>query len=105
MTESKRVCAWRECDVEFTPVYPNQIYHSSYCSAREHNARGIDKYHSKKKRLAGSKRICQTEGCETILSRYNPSKICAKCISAEEASATEKFVKEMEELGWGFLDN
>ena len=80
------VCAYKECGKVFTKTTHNQKYHEEECCRLATNARIMEKYYERKARRGGTKRICKTPGCNTSLSRYNASKVCAKC----EAKAEQK---------------
>ena len=77
------ICAYDECDNEFTPKTHNQKYCSDECCRIATNEKLKQAYYDKKARLAGKQRICKTKVCTSILSRYNESNICDKCTSAE----------------------
>jgi hypothetical protein len=72
-------CARKECDVIFERSTHNQKYHDEECCRLATNARIMEKYYERKARRGGVKRICETPGCQTLLSRYNASKLCSKC--------------------------
>lgn len=91
------VCAYKECGKLFTKVTHNQKYHNEECCRLATNARIMEKYYERKARRGGAKRICDTIGCTTVLSRYNPNKICAKCEGDKENSATKTLL--------GMIDN
>jgi len=95
MTRETRVCAWKECDEEYTPATSNQIYHSQECQRLATNARIMAEYYERKNRRSGAVRICTGVGCQTILSRYNDSKKCAKCASLEDKSGNEKLLESL----------
>lgn len=80
------ICANNGCEKEFEPKTHNMKYCSDVCCREATNEKIKKKYYEKKERLAGKKRVCETKGCNTILSRYNPDDICAKC----DALKTEK---------------
>lgn len=88
------VCAYKECGIVFVKTTHNQKYHDEECCRLATNARIMEKYYEKKERRGGAKRICATPGCTTQLSRYNASKICAKC----EADKEEKANKDLLDL-------
>lgn len=78
------ICAYKECGKVFTKTTHNQKYHDEECCRLATNARIMEKYYERKARRGGAKRICKTPGCQTVLSRYNASKYCAKCEAEEE---------------------
>jgi len=55
-------------------------------------------YYEKKARLAGAKRICKSKGCNVILSRYNESNICDKCVSSEREKERKALVEMMKRV-------
>lgn len=81
------VCAYKECGKVFTKTTHNQKYHDDECCRLATNARIMEKYYERKARRGGAKRICKTPGCQTVLSRYNASKYCAKCEGEAEKQA------------------
>jgi hypothetical protein len=87
------ICAYEDCQgiKEFTPRTHNQKYCSDECCRIATNEKLKQAYYDKKARLSGAKRICKSRGCEVILSRYNESNVCEKCVS-------EKKEKERKEL-------
>lgn len=89
----ERVCAWEECKQVFTPTTHNMIYHTDECCKRATNARIMKRYHERKAVRNGAKRVCKTTGCGTLLSRYNESKICAKCEAQIEEAPTKSLLE------------
>lgn len=87
-----RVCAWKECGIEFEPKTHNQRYHSDDCCRQATNARLMEQYYEKKARRQGSIRVCETPGCHTRLSRYNDDKICGKCQAGKKSAAREELL-------------
>lgn len=77
------ICAYDECNNEFEPKTHNQKYCSDECCRIATNQKLKEAYYEKKARLAGAKRICKTQGCNVILSRYNEGRICDKCESSK----------------------
>lgn len=92
-------CARSDCDrfiVEKTSW--NQKFCSSECTRIETNRRIMQKYYDKKDQLSGKKRLC--ESCnQTVLSRYNDTKICSSCEQKEEKDRNAEFKKMMQEMG------
>lgn len=84
------VCAYRFCDISFEPKRHNQIYCTSEHCREETNIRLKETYHESKARRAGKKRVCATRGCGTELSRYNDTRICAKCDAKKRAAEAER---------------
>jgi hypothetical protein len=92
------ICAYEECNNEFEPKTHNQKYCSDECCRTATNQKLKDAYYEKKARLAGKTRICKTQGCNVVLSRYNEGRICDKCESAkreEERKALVKMVRSV----------
>ena len=81
-------CAYRHCDIIFEPRRHNQVYCCSEHCREETNIRLKESYHNSKARRAGKKRICRT--CDTVLSRYNDSNICSKCVAELKAAKAER---------------
>jgi hypothetical protein len=79
-------CAYDKCEGvnEFEPKTHNQKYCSDECCRIATNEKLKEAYYEKKARLAGKKRVCKSKGCEVVLDRYNPGKVCSKCIQAEK---------------------
>ena len=79
------ICAYEDCESqkEFEPKTHNQKYCSDECCRIATNAKLKQAYYDKKARLAGKQRICRTKTCSVILSRYNETNICDKCVSAD----------------------
>ena len=66
-----------ECQQEFEFKTHNQKYCSNQCCRVATNKRIMQKYYEKRDRLSGKERLC--EGCNALLSKHNPSNICAYC--------------------------
>jgi hypothetical protein len=88
------ICSYDNCNNEFTPKTHNQKYCSDECCRIATNENIKKAYYEKKARLSGKKRVCKSKDCESILSRYNDSNICEKCVSAKK----EKQRKELLEM-------
>jgi hypothetical protein len=58
----------------------------------------MDKYYETKSRKKGALRVCKTPGCGTLLSRYNPEKICAKCEAEQEASHNQRMLDILKDI-------
>ena len=71
------ICANKECAKDFEPKTHNQKYCTDECCRVATNRRIMEKYYEKKAIRSGAKRECKV--CKSRLSRYNQSKICAKC--------------------------
>jgi hypothetical protein len=78
------ICAYDQCDNEFTPKTHNQKYCSDECCRIATNQKLKDAYYEKKERLAGKKRTCKGKNCNTLLSRYQEDNICSLCKAKEE---------------------
>lgn len=84
----ERVCEFEECGILFTAKTHNQKYCCDEHRNRATNRRIMARYYESKARRGGAHRVCSTPGCATRLSRYNPSRVCAKCEA--EIQAAEK---------------
>lgn len=71
------ICANKECAKEFDAKTHNQKYCCDECCRVATNKKIMEKYYEKKAIRSGAKRECRV--CKSRLSRYNQSKICAKC--------------------------
>jgi len=78
------ICAYEECNNEFTPKTHNQKYCSDECCRTATNKKLKEAYYEKKARLAGAKRICKTKDCNVELSRYNTSNVCDRCTGSKK---------------------
>jgi hypothetical protein len=63
----------------------------------ETNIRIIERYHEAKARRTGATRICATEGCHTLLSRYNTDKVCAGCAAKAATDNAKKMLQLFED--------
>ena len=93
-----KICAYELCGVEFEPNTHNQIYHTDECCKLATNARIMRKYYETKSRKKGAVRVCATPGCSTRLSRYNPEKICAKCVAEQKADEKKRMLDILKEV-------
>lgn len=75
------ICAYEECENEFTPKTHNQKYCSDACCRIATNLKIKQRYYDEKDRKSGKKRYCSVEGCNNVLSRYNTGKKCLECDS------------------------
>jgi hypothetical protein len=91
-------CAYDECKKEFTPKTHNQKYCSDECCRIATNQKLKEAYYEKKARLAGKQRICKTKGCNVILSRYNESSICDKCVSSSKENDRKALIEMIENV-------
>lgn len=87
-------CAYEFCQNEFVPTRHNQRYCSTECSTKANNAKILKKYHERKARLAGGRRICKTPGCMTPLSKYNDKEICNACDLRQREEKRQNMLKE-----------
>jgi hypothetical protein len=92
------ICAYNQCDNEFEPKTHNQKYCSDECCRIATNEKLKEAYYEKKARLAGAKRVCKSKGCNVILSRYNESNICDKCVSSEREKERKALVEMMKRV-------
>lgn len=88
----KAICANDECGQEFIKTTHNQKYHDNECCKLATSKKAMDKYYERKERRGGAKRVCATPSCSTLLSRYNESKICSKCIEKSERETNKKLL-------------
>lgn len=88
----EKECQWKECDVLFVPKTHNMKYCCDEHLRLATNARIMEKYYERKARRGGSKRFCDTPGCQTILSRYNETRYCAKCESQESHNENQRLL-------------
>lgn len=84
------ICAYEECENEFTPKTHNQKYCCDECCRIATNLKIKQKYNDEKNRKNGLERFCATKGCKNKLSRYNPSTICITCEEKKIHSANQK---------------
>lgn len=90
------ICAHKECKKWFVKKTHNQKYCCDECCRLATNVRIMEKYYERKARLQGAVRICKYPDCDTKLSRYNASNICAAC---ERKDATRGREILLERLG------
>ena len=86
------ICANKECvgEKEFSPKTHNQKYCSDECCRIATNKKIMEKYYEKKAIRSGQKRHCNK--CNSSLSRYNTSSICAKCEKNNSSSDRDKII-------------
>lgn len=87
------ICAYDKCENEFEPKTHNQKYCSDDCCRIATNEKLKEAYYQKKARLAGAKRVCKSKGCNVILSRYNESNVCDKCLSADREKERKALIE------------
>jgi hypothetical protein len=88
------ICAYEECSNKFEPKTHNQKYCSEECCKIATNLKVKEKYFYKKARVAGVKFICDSKGCNQILSRFTLDKICENC-KAKQRSKDRKEILDM----------
>ena len=93
-----KICAYEPCSEPFEPRTHNQIYHTDVCCKLATNERIMGKYYETKSRKSGAVRVCDTPGCGTLLSRYNPEKICGKCESEREEDERQRMLNMLKDL-------
>jgi hypothetical protein len=85
------ICANPACNKAYQKNTHNQKYCSPECCKIVTNEDIKRKYHEKRARLKGLVRYC-SNGCGTVLSRYNKYDVCAYCDAASAAQQkTELF--------------
>jgi hypothetical protein len=89
------ICAYEECQKDFTPKTHNQKYCCDECCRTATNKKLKEQYYAKKARLAGAERICKRKGCDTKLVMYNESDICSGCIAEDKAKERDVLVEMM----------
>jgi len=85
-------CKNVECSNTFIPKTYNAIFCSSECRRLVTNKRLLQKYYDDKEKKT-SVRICKTNNCATILSRYNREDICERC-------KRERYIERLVSWGW-----
>lgn len=88
----KEVCAYDKCNKEFIKTTHNQKYHDNECCRLATSEKAMAKYYEKKSRRGGAKRVCAGLSCQTLLSRYNESKFCAKCLEKQERDTNKRLL-------------
>lgn len=73
-----KTCANPECNKQFSPNTHNQKYCTEECCRVVTNKRIMKDYYEQKEIRDGKYRVCDN-GCGTVLSRYNPTSVCAVC--------------------------
>ncbi len=87
-----KVCAYGECGLKFEAKTHNQIYCSDDCCRKATNARLMEQYYERKARRQGHIRVCENDGCNTRLSRYNDGRECQKCASAKKSESRKQLL-------------
>lgn len=89
-------CAYEHCHNTFdTGGKHGRKYCSPECSTKANNAKILKKYHERKARLKGGRRVCKMPGCLTPLSKYNDMDICNACYMKEQEDKRSKLLKEL----------
>lgn len=89
-----KTCNW--CGNEFQPNVSYQIYCSVECRECATKEKVGERYQQKRRqRLASKQRRC-AGGCGTILSSYNDSQFCSRCIINDKL--VNKALKELKGL-------
>lgn len=85
-------CALEGCVNEFSPKVHNQRFCSKECCRIYTNARILEQYHQKRKKVY-EERSCKINGCGTVLSKYNTGNLCA-------THERQAFVQKLRKWGW-----
>jgi hypothetical protein len=73
-----KICAW--CSDEFEPTVSYQIYCGKPCRDAATKQKIQERYLQKRRaKMAEKPRVCANHGCNTTLSIYNTSSVCAYC--------------------------
>jgi len=93
-------CAYKKCTsgINFTPKTHNQKYCSDECCRIATNEKLKQAYYEKKARLAGAKRICKNKNCNVVLSRYNTTNICDKCVGEEKEKERQELLRMVQSV-------
>jgi hypothetical protein len=93
------ICANVDClnDKNFEPKTHNQKYCCDECCRVATNKKIMEKYYEKKAIRSGQKRHCKK--CNSSLSRYNTSTVCAKCDKSISTSDKEKVLRMLNDSG------
>jgi hypothetical protein len=92
------ICAYDECKKPFEPKTHNQKYCSDDCCRTATNLKLKEQYYEKKARLAGKKRVCKSYGCNVVLSRYNETSICDRCVSAKREKERQDLLRMIQNV-------
>lgn len=90
--EEERECSNPECKTKFLAKVYNTIYCSPDCRKKITNQKLLENYYRKKENKT-KKRICVTDDCKTVLSKYNDEDICELC-------KTERYIQRLISWGW-----
>lgn len=86
-------CAYDECGQPFVKSTHNQKYCSDACCRTATNLKVREKYYENRERLKGKKRYCSGKGCDNLLSRYNPEKICQECVAKQDTQERDGLLR------------
>lgn len=84
------ICSNKECAKDFESKTHNQKYCSDECCRIATNRRIMEKYYEKKAIRNGAARLCKK--CNSKLSRYNQSDLCAQCTKKTNISDKAKIL-------------
>ncbi len=90
------ICLNKECSIEFNSRTHNQKYCSDECCRIATNKRIMEKYYEKKAIKKGAFRGCKK--CNSRLSRYNESNLCATCEKKKDINARNKVLGMINEI-------
>ena len=90
------ICGNVECKNNFVPKTHNQKYCSDECCRIATNKRIMDKYYEKKAIRNGAPRPCVK--CNTQLSRYNKSNLCAVCEKGIGIQNRKNIMESLDEI-------
>lgn len=88
-----RFCAFSKCKKPFVSKTFNQKYCSDECCRVATAEKAMEKYYERKARRAGSKRVCSSKNCNTVLSRYNDLAQCASCIDKDRHATKVSLIR------------
>lgn len=87
------ICANDGCDNKFEKSTHNQKYCSDECCRVATNKKIREKYYQERERLSGKKRLCSSNKCKNVLSRYNEGEVCNQCISKLESRGRDELLR------------
>lgn len=87
-------CDW--CSGEFQPNVSYQIYCSPECRELATKDKVSEKYKAKKRQKLSQKERRCSNGCGTLLSIYNESSYCSKCLIDQKQ--VNRMLKELKGL-------
>ena len=90
------ICNNKECSKEFDSKTHNQKYCCDECCRVATNRRIMEKYYEKKAIKNGAFRGCSK--CESKLSRYNKSNICAACEKSGSSKSKNNILGRINEI-------